>query len=137
MEFPGGFEAVIGERGLSLSGGQRQRIAIARAILLKPKVLILDDVLSSLDLITESLVIKNLRRIMIGKTLIVISSKVPSISGFDKIAVFEKGKLVEIGNHDELMAEDGIYARLYRVQTFDEEEFSQEIIQQRIGTGYE
>lgn len=137
MEFTGGFEAVIGERGLSLSGGQRQRIAIARAILLKPKVLILDDVLSSLDLMTESLVIKNLRRIMIGKTLIVVSSKVPSISGFDKIAVFEKGKLVEIGNHDELMAEDGIYARLYRVQTFDEEEFSQEIIQPRIGTGYE
>ncbi|MGE5443762.1 MAG: ABC transporter ATP-binding protein [Ignavibacteriales bacterium] len=138
MEFPGGFDAVVGERGLSLSGGQRQRIALARAILLKPKVLILDDVLSSLDLKTENVVIKNLRRIMRGRTLVVVSSKVPSISGFDKIAVLEKGKLVEFGNHDELMAEDGIYARLYNVQTFDEEEFSQEVIQPNIGTyGYE
>lgn len=134
MGFSGDFDALVGERGLSLSGGQRQRIAIARAILLKPRVLILDDVLSSLDLRTENLVIKNLREIMIGKTLIVVSSKVPSISCFDRIAVFEKGKLVEFGNHDELMAEDGIYARLYRVQTFDEEEFSQEIvIQPQIG----
>ncbi len=138
MEFPGGFDALVGERGLSLSGGQRQRIALARAILLKPKVLILDDVLCSLDLKTENAVIKNLRRIMRGRTLIVVSSKVPSISGFDKIAVLENGKLVELGNHDELMAEDGIYARLYNVQTFDEEEFSQEAVQPSIGTyGYE
>jgi ATP-binding cassette subfamily B multidrug efflux pump len=138
MEFPGGFDALVGERGLSLSGGQRQRIALARAILLKPKVLILDDVLCSLDLKTENAVIKNLRRIMRGRTLIVVSSKVPSISGFDRIAVLENGKLVELGNHDELMAEDGIYARLYNVQTFDEEEFSQEAVQPSIGTyGYE
>lgn len=137
LEFPGGFDAVVGERGLSLSGGQRQRIALARAILLKPKVLILDDVLSSLDLKTENLVIKNLRRIMREKTLIVVSSKVPSISSFDMIAVLEKGKLVEFGNHDELMVEDGIYARLYKVQTFGEGEFSQEIVQPRVGTGYE
>jgi ATP-binding cassette subfamily B multidrug efflux pump len=120
MEFPGGFDARVGERGLSLSGGQRQRVALARAILLKPKVLMLDDVLSSLDLRTESLVLRNLRKIMKGKTLVVVSSRVPSISGFDRIAVFEKGKVIEFGNHDELMAKDGIYARLYKVQTFYE-----------------
>lgn len=139
MEFPGGFDAVVGERGPSLSGGQRQRIALARALLLKPRVLILDDVLSSLDLRTESLVIKNLRRIMVGKTLIVVSSRVSSISGFDRIAVFEKGRLVEFGDHDELIAEDGIYTRLYRVQAFDEEEFSQEfaIRSQVVTYGYE
>jgi len=117
MEFPGGFGARVGERGLSLSGGQRQRLALARAILLDPTVLILDDVLSSLDLKTEHLVLQNLKTVMKGKTLIVISSRVPSISSFDRIAVFEKGRVVELGSHDELMAKKGIYESLYRVQT--------------------
>ena len=119
--FPGGLDARVGERGLSLSGGQRQRIALARAILLKPKVLILDDVLSSLDLRTEGLVLKNLLQFMNGKTIIVVSSKVPSISGFDKIAVLEKGKLVELGTHDDLINRDGIYTRLYKIQILGEE----------------
>jgi ATP-binding cassette subfamily B protein len=121
QEFPGGLDARVGERGLSLSGGQRQRIALARAILLKPQVLILDDVLSSLDLRTEGLVLKNFRQHMKGKTLIVVSSKVPSISGFDRIAVLERGRLVELGNHDDLIYRDGIYTKLYKVQTFGEE----------------
>ncbi|GJM16047.1 MAG: ABC transporter ATP-binding protein [Thermodesulfobacteriota bacterium] len=119
MKFPGGFKARVGERGLSLSGGQRQRLALARAILLKPKVLILDDVFSSLDLKTESLVLRNLRREMKGSTLLAISSRVPSISGFDKIAVFDEGKLAELGTHQELMAESGIYHGLYKIQTFE------------------
>ncbi|MBI4228856.1 MAG: ABC transporter ATP-binding protein [Deltaproteobacteria bacterium] len=117
MEFPGAFHARVGERGLTLSGGQRQRLALARAILLNPRVLILDDVLSSLDLKTEHLVLKNLRAIMRGKTLIVISSRVPSISGFDRIAVLEKGRVLELGSHEELMAKEGIYESLYKVQT--------------------
>ncbi len=117
MEFPGGFGARVGERGLTLSGGQRQRLALARAILLDPRVLILDDVLSSLDLKTEHLVLQNLRTAMKEKTLIVISSRVPSISGFDRIAVFEKGRVVELGSHEELMAKRGIYESLYNVQT--------------------
>jgi len=119
MQFPGGFEARVGERGLSLSGGQRQRLALARAILLKPKVLILDDVFSSLDLKTESLVLRNLRTHMKGTTLLAISSRVPSISGFDSIAVFDEGKLAELGTHQELMAENGIYHGLYKIQTFE------------------
>ena len=119
MELPGGFDARVGERGLSLSGGQRQRVALARAILLKPSVLILDDVFSSLDLKTESLVLRNLRREMKESTLLAISSRVPSISGFDSIAVFENGRLVELGNHDELMAKSGIYHGLYKIQTFE------------------
>lgn len=121
MEFPGGFNATVGERGLSLSGGQRQRVLLARAILLRPKVLILDDVLYSLDLRTESLVLKNLRRFMSGKTLIVISSRVPSISSFDKIAVFDNGRVIEVGNHDELMANRGIYEKLFNIHTFNKE----------------
>lgn len=119
MQFPGGFEARVGERGLSLSGGQRQRLALARAILLNPRVLILDDVFSSLDLKTESLVLRNMRREMKGSTLLAISSRVPSISGFDSIAVFDEGSLVELGNHEELMAKKGIYHGLYKIQTFE------------------
>ncbi len=119
MAFPGGFDAVVGERGLSLSGGQRQRLALARAVLLKPKVLVLDDVFSSLDLRTESLVLRNLRKEMDGRTLLAISSRVPSISGFDRIAVFEKGNLVEIGSHEELMKKEGIYSGLYKIQTYE------------------
>lgn len=119
MQFPGGFDARVGERGLSLSGGQRQRLALARAILLKPKVLILDDVFSSLDLKTESLVLRNLRREMKGTTLLAISSRVPSISGFDSIAVFDEGELAELGTHQELMAKNGIYHGLYKIQTFE------------------
>ncbi|MBN8628480.1 MAG: ABC transporter ATP-binding protein, partial [Planctomycetes bacterium] len=114
MEFPGGFDTRVGERGLTLSGGQRQRLALARAILLKPAVLILDDVFSSLDLRTESLVLRNLRKEMKGRTLLAISSRVPSISGFDFVAVFERGRLVESGGHGELMQKNGIYAGLYR-----------------------
>ena len=116
-EFPDGFNTIVGERGLSLSGGQRQRIAIARAILLKPKVLILDDVLSSLDLQTENTVLKNIKELMKTKTLIAVSSRVPSISSFDQIAVFEDGRRVEYGNHKELMSINGIYSALYKMQT--------------------
>ena len=117
MQFPDGFNTIVGERGLSLSGGQRQRIAIARAMLLKPRVLILDDVLSSLDLQTESVVFKNIINEMRGNTLISVSSRVPSISGFDNIAVFENGKIVEFGNHNELKDIEGIYSHMYRMQT--------------------
>ena len=117
INFPDGFETVVGERGLSLSGGQRQRIAIARAVLFEPRILILDDVLSSLDLQTERNVLKNLAREFKGKTLVVISSRVPSISGFDQIAVFEQGRIIETGDHSRLMSNDSIYASLYRIQT--------------------
>ncbi|MEE9215008.1 MAG: ABC transporter ATP-binding protein [Thermodesulfobacteriota bacterium] len=117
VEFPDGFDTRVGERGLSLSGGQRQRIAIARAILLDPKVLILDDVFSSLDLQTENVVMGNLREIMKQKTLIAVSSRVPSISGLDEIIVFENGKIVEEGSHETLMQKNGIYASLYSIQT--------------------
>lgn len=116
-EFPDGLNTVVGERGLSLSGGQRQRIAIARALLLNPKVLILDDVLSSLDLQTENRVLKNIRKSLDDKTIITISSRVPSISSFDEIAVFENGRIIESGNHQELINTEGIYSSLYKVQT--------------------
>jgi len=117
LNFPDGFDTRVGERGLSLSGGQRQRIALARAILFKPEILILDDVLSSLDLRTEKLALQNIVSEMSGKTFIAVSSRVPSISGFNKIAVFDSGRLIETGNHAELMSRQGIYASLYKIQT--------------------
>jgi len=117
MRFPDGFDTYVGERGLTLSGGQRQRLALARAVLMNPKILVLDDVLSSLDLETERAVIENLRRLMSEGTLIAVSSRVPSIIDFDTIAVVEGGRVVELGNHEELMKRGGIYSTLYRVQT--------------------
>lgn len=117
LNFPDGFDTRVGERGLSLSGGQRQRIALARAILFKPEILILDDVLSSLDLRTEKLALQNIVKEMNGKTLIAISNRVPSISGFNQIAVFDSGRLVETGDHSQLMSNQGIYASLYKIQT--------------------
>jgi len=124
MDYPEGFQTYVGERGLSLSGGQRQRLAIARAILLDPEVLILDDVLSSIDLQTESLVLNNIKKRMAGKTLIAVSSRVPSIRDFDKIAVFEQGTIIEEGKHGKLMEINGIYSGMYRVQIIEDREGS-------------
>ncbi len=117
INLPEGFDTYVGERGLSLSGGQRQRIAIARAILFNPKVLILDDVLSSLDPQTERIVFNNIKKIMEGKTLIVVSSRVPLISTLHQIVVMEEGKIVERGKHEELIEKEGIYSTMYKVQT--------------------
>jgi ATP-binding cassette subfamily B protein len=124
--FPEGFETRIGERGLSLSGGQRQRIAIARALLLKPRVLVIDDVFSSLDSHTESKVLSNLLRVMRGKTLIFVSSRVTSLRYFDRIAVLKDGRLVEFGTHCDLIKKGGLYARLCRVQMLHDEMNSME-----------
>ncbi len=124
MDYPLGFQTYVGERGLSLSGGQRQRVAIARAILMDPKVLILDDVLSSIDLQTESRVLNNIVKRMEGRTLITVSSRVPSLRDFDQIAVFEEGRIIERGSHEDLIVKDGIYSNMYNVQIIEETEGS-------------
>ena len=117
MEFAEGFETVVGERGLSLSGGQRQRLAIARALVLNPNVLILDDVLSSLDPQTENAVIENLLEAMRGKTLVIISNRTSSVSRLSKIAVMKDGQIVETGSYEELMERRGIYSALEKLQS--------------------
>lgn len=110
---PEKYETVIGERGLKLSGGQRQRIAIARAILKNPPILILDEATSSLDSVSESLVQKALEKLMIGRTTIVIAHRLSTIKNADRILIIERGKIVDIGKHEELIVKNSTYRELY------------------------
>jgi len=117
MELPKGYDTIVGERGQKLSGGQRQRVSIARAVLKNPPVLILDEATSSVDNETEALIQRSLEQIAIGRTTIVIAHRLSTIRNADRIFVLEHGKLKEQGKHDELVANEGIYARLWGVQT--------------------
>jgi ATP-binding cassette subfamily B protein len=114
--FPKGFNTVVGERGITLSGGQKQRVSIARAIARKPEVLILDDCLSAVDTKTENKILNNLKRIMKGRTTIIISHRVSSAKLADKILVIEDGEIIETGSHEQLLDHPGIYRDLYEKQ---------------------
>jgi ATP-binding cassette subfamily B protein len=119
--FPMGIETLIGEKGVTLSGGQKQRIAIARAILLNPQIMILDDALSSVDTQTEEWIWNGLREILDGKTRIVVSHRLASIKEADKIIVLDDGEITEMGDHQSLLSMGGIYAAIYRRQQIEEE----------------
>jgi len=119
--FPEQYETVVGERGITLSGGQKQRTAIARAIVRDPRILILDDALSSVDTHTEDKILNHLRDLMRGRTTIFISHRVSTVRNADRIAVLHSGRIVEIGTHDELIALDGYYTDLYNKQLLEEE----------------
>jgi ATP-binding cassette subfamily B protein len=120
-EFPEQYQTMVGERGITLSGGQKQRTAIARAIIRNPRILILDDALSSVDTQTEDKILNHLRDIMRGRTTIFISHRVSTVRNADNIAVLHAGRIVELGTHEELLARNGYYSDLYNRQLLEEE----------------
>ena len=119
--FPERYQTMVGERGITLSGGQKQRTAIARALIRNPRILILDDALSSVDTHTEDKILNHLREVMRGRTTISISHRVSTVRNADRIAVLHGGKIVELGTHDELLALNGYYCDLYNKQLLEEE----------------
>jgi ATP-binding cassette, subfamily B, multidrug efflux pump len=119
--FPKGYETMVGERGITLSGGQKQRTAIARALLRDPRILILDDALSSVDTLTEELILTGLEAVMRGRTVILISHRVSTVRQADWIIALEKGRIAEQGTHSDLVVAGGYYADLYRKQLLEDE----------------
>jgi ATP-binding cassette, subfamily B, multidrug efflux pump len=120
-EFPAGLATMVGERGVTLSGGQKQRTAIARAVIRNPRILILDDALSSVDTYTEEQILGELQRVMQGRTTLFISHRISTVRHADQIAVLVAGRIVELGTHDELIARNGYYADLFQKQLLEEE----------------
>jgi len=120
--FPEKFETKIGERGITLSGGQKQRVSIARAIIKEPKILILDDCLSAVDTKTENIILENMKKIMVNKTSIIISHRISSVKLAKKIIVIDSGKIIEEGNHKNLLEREGVYFDLYNQQLESEKQ---------------
>jgi ATP-binding cassette, subfamily B, multidrug efflux pump len=120
-EFPRGYETTVGERGITLSGGQKQRTALARAVMIDPQILILDDALSAVDTYTEEEILSRLRAVMQQRTSLIVSHRISTVRDADQIFVLDNGRIAERGRHDTLVAHGGLYAALYRKQLLEEE----------------
>ncbi len=120
-DFPQGYQTMVGERGITLSGGQKQRAAIARAVVIDPRILILDDALSAVDTYTEEEILSRLREVMKARTAIIISHRISTVREADQIVVLHEGRLVEKGKHEELIGLGGFYAELHKKQLLEEE----------------
>ena len=127
LEFPDGYDTLVGEKGVTLSGGQKQRVAIARTLLKDPCILIFDDSTSSVDPETEGIIRDALRRLMQGRTTFIIAHRIQSVRNADLIIVLDKGRVVQMGTHEELMSEDAIYRQVHDLQTQIEFELEKEI----------
>src|SRR6185369_12060275 len=121
VDFPHGYDTVVGERGITLSGGQKQRTALARAIVVDPRVLILDDALSAVDTYTEEEILTRLKSVMRQRTSIIVSHRISTVRNADQIFVLNEGRIVEEGTHDALVRLNGLYAELHRKQLLEEE----------------
>jgi ATP-binding cassette subfamily B protein len=120
-DFPQGYDTIVGERGITLSGGQKQRTAIARALVIDPTILILDDALSAVDTYTEEEILHRLTGVMRERTSIIVSHRISTVRDADQILVLDRGRIVERGTHDDLVRRNGVYAELYRKQLLEEE----------------
>jgi len=127
MTFPEGYDTLVGERGVTLSGGQKQRVAIARTLLKNPRILILDDSTSSVDMETEAEIRAALETLMEGRTTFIIAHRVQSLMNADQIVVLDKGKIVQHGTHETLLAQEGLYRQIYELQAKVEEELQEEL----------
>jgi ATP-binding cassette subfamily B protein len=119
--FPRGYDTIVGERGITLSGGQKQRLTLARALAVDRPILVLDDALSSVDTRTEREILAHLKKLMHGRTSVVIAHRISTIMDADQIVVVDDGRIVDMGDHESLLARDGIYAELFRQQQLEEE----------------
>ncbi len=120
-EFPSGSDTFVGERGITLSGGQKQRAALARALMVDPRILILDDALSAVDTYTEAEILSRLRAILKQRTSIIVSHRISTVRDADVIVVLDHGRVIEQGSHDDLIAQGGLYADLFRKQRLEAE----------------